>query len=176
MKILERLRKRAPRTEADAVTPGVETDPAADTLAIPGYDELGHKEIGDRLHRLTQVELAGVETYERAHRNRPEVLDKLRYMRSPEPLLGYDALDAHQIADALVGADAAIVRAVRDYERRFAQRPQVLDETARVLPSAPAGADEAQAQEERTARVREGFASRDETAGDLAERRTEPDH
>ena len=49
---------------------------------------------------FSQVELAAIETYERSHRNRPEVLDKLRYMRGSEPLPGYDALSPEQITDS----------------------------------------------------------------------------
>jgi hypothetical protein len=116
-----------------------------------------------------------VEAYERSHKNRPEVLDKLRYLRTTEPLPGYDALTPAQIAEELAGADAETVKAVRDYERRFGRRPQVLDEAARVLPTAKVSAGEALATEERGARVREGFAGREETAGDVARDRSEPE-
>jgi hypothetical protein len=57
-----------------------------------------------------------VEAYERSHKNRPEVLDKLRYLRTTEPLPGYDALTPAQIAEELAGADAETVKAVRDYD------------------------------------------------------------
>ena len=107
--------------------------PRSTRLPISGYDQLDDKEVGDRLSQLSQVELAAVETYERAHGNRPAVLEKLRYMRGSEPLPGYDALTTEQIAEALAGADAETVRAVRDYERKFQHRQSVLDEAARVL-------------------------------------------
>ena len=81
------------------------------------------------------MELAALETYERAHANRPVVLDKLRYMRGSEPLPGYDALTTEQIAEALADADTETV-AVRDYERKFGHRQSVLHEAARVLPTA----------------------------------------
>src|SRR5215211_179715 len=97
------------------------------------YDGLKEKEIAGELSRLSQVELATVEGYERAHEARPVVLDKLRYMRGSEPLPGYDALTTEQIAEALAGADAETVKAVRDYEKVH-RRQSVLDETARVLP------------------------------------------
>src|SRR5215211_7062020 len=95
------------------------------------YDGLKEKEIAGELSRLSQVELATVEGYERAHEARPVVLDKLRYMRGSEPLPGYDALTTEQIAEALAGADAETVKAVRDYEKVH-RRQSVLDETARV--------------------------------------------
>jgi hypothetical protein len=70
------------------------------------FRNLTDKEVVDRLRDLSQVELEAVESYERAHRSRPAVLDKLRYMRSSEPLEGYDALDPDAVAQALRGADA----------------------------------------------------------------------
>jgi hypothetical protein len=164
MKILDALRKR--RSHGDA--PGEEAGSAdAAELPIPGYDDLDDKEVGARLPELSQVELAAVETYERSHKDRPEVLDKLRYMHTSEPLPGYDSLSPEQISEALAGADAETVRAVRDYERKFGHRQQVMDEAARVLPTAKASAGEDRAHEERDARVREGFADRDKSARDL---------
>jgi hypothetical protein len=112
MKILQRLRNRSRR--GDAGDPGsAEASSEADQLPIPGYDQLDDKKVGAQLAQLSQVELAAVETYERPHKNRPEVLDKLRYMRTTEPLPGYDALSPEQIATALAGADAETVKAVR---------------------------------------------------------------
>jgi hypothetical protein len=96
------------------------------------------------------------------------VLDKLRYMRTSEPLPGYDALSPQQIAKALAGADAETVKVVRDYERKFGHRKQVMDEAARVLPTSQASAGEDRAQQEKDGRVRKGLAGRRETAGGLA--------
>ncbi len=173
MKILDALRKR--RSHADAPGAEASSPDEAELPFLPDYDKLDVKEVGARLPELSQVELARVETYERSHKNRPEVLDKLRYLRGSEPLPGYDALGTEQIAVALAGADAATVKAVRDYERRFGRRPQVLDEAARVLPAAQASPGEAQARDEQVARVREGFAGRDNTADGLASRRSASD-
>jgi hypothetical protein len=172
MKILDALRKR--RSHGGAPS-GEASSPDVEQLPIPGYDQLDHKKLSARLHELSRVELAAVETFERSHKNRPEVLDKLRYMRTSEPLPGYDALSPEQIAEALAGADAETVRAVRDYERKFGQRRQVMEEAARVLPTAKASAGEDRAREEHAALVREGFAGREETAGDLASGRPAPD-
>jgi hypothetical protein len=174
MKILQRLRNRSPRGDAGDPGSAEASSRDAERLAIPDYDQLDDKQVGARLHELSQVELAAVETYERSHRNRPEVLDKLRYMRTSEPLPGYDALSPEQIAAALAGADAETVKAVRDYERKFGHRKQVMDEAARVLPTSQASAGEDRAQEEKDARVREGLAGRRETAGDLAHGRSAP--
>lgn len=138
-------------------------------LPISGYDQLGDKEISDQLSELSQVELTTVETYERAHADRPVVLAKLRYMRGNEPLPDYDALTTEQIADALAGAEAETVRAVRDYERKFQHRQSVLSEAARVLPTSRASAGEKRALEQKTTLLREGYADRQRTAPDPPE-------
>ena len=135
-------------------------------VPIPGYDRLSGKEVGDRLSQLSQAELATVETYERAHGDRPAVLNRLRYMRDTEPLPGYDTLTPEQIAEALAGADAKAVKAVRDYERKFQHRRSVLDEAARVLPSSPANAGEERARAEKASLLREGYADRARSAPD----------
>jgi hypothetical protein len=109
---------------------------------------------------------AMAEAYERAHEARSVVLDKLRYMRGGEPLPGYDALTTEQIAEALAGADAGTVKAVRDYERKFQHRQSVLDETARVLPDSQASAAGERAHEEKATLLREGYADRERTAPD----------
>ena len=133
-------------------------------LPIPGYDRLGDKEISDQLSELSQVELAAVETYERAHADRPVVLAKLRYMRGNEPLPDYDALTTEQIATALAGAEAETVRAVRDYERKFQHRQSVLSEAARVLPSSRPSAGEERTRAAKATLLREGYADRQRTA------------
>ena len=164
MRILDALHKR----RSDPHAPGEEASPpdAADA-PFAGYDKLDDREVGARLDGLSQVELAAVDSYERAHRDRPEVLDKLRYMRTNEPLPGYDALSPEQIADALAGADAETVRAVRDYERKFGARVHVMDAVGRVLPTAKASAGEDRADAEKAERVRKGFAVRAKTVREL---------
>ena len=168
MKILEALRKRRSGGSArDTTVPAGSA--GEDRLPIAGYDQLGEKQVSEQLAQLSQVELAAVETYERAHGSRPVVLDKLRYMRGSEPLPGYDTLTTEQIAEALAGADAETVRAVRDYERKFAHRQSVLNEAARVLPTARASAREERAREDKAALLREGYADRERTAPDAPE-------
>jgi hypothetical protein len=165
MKILQALRNRRSR-DSGSGTQAASGSPDEHELPIPDFDRLGDKEIAGRLSQLSQVELAAVETYERAHQARPVVLDKLRYMRGSEPLPGYDALTPEQIAEALAGADAERVKAVRDYERKFQRRQSVLDETTRVLPTSKASAGETRAHEGKAALLREGYADREKTAPD----------
>jgi hypothetical protein len=171
MKILDRLRNRPPRRAGDADSAAAATA-HEHPLPIPGYDRLDDKQVTEQLSQLSQVELAAVETYERAHAGRPAVLDKLRYMRGSEPLPDYDTLSPEEIATALSGADAETVKAVRDYERKFAHRRQVMEEAARVLPTAPTSARAARAREEQAARVREGFAGRERAGRRLADSRS----
>jgi hypothetical protein len=64
--------------------------------------------------------------------NREPVLDKLRWMRGREPLPGYDALDVKQIVAGLEDADLGTLWKVRAYERKFANRPAVLEAVVRV--------------------------------------------
>jgi hypothetical protein len=45
-------------------------------------------------------------------------------------MAGYDALDPGEIVAALEGADLDTLRKVRGYERKFANRPQVLEAVA----------------------------------------------
>jgi hypothetical protein len=130
-------------------------------LPVPDYDGMDPKQIADSLHARSQVELAAIEDYERANDARPAVLDKLKYMRTSEPVDGYDAMSADEVVAALAQADAAGVRAIRDYERRFQHRRTVLDEAARVLPGARANAEETRAREAKAEAVRRAMRSVD---------------
>ena len=165
MKILDAIRNRRSGGSARDTPPAT----SSPDEPISGYDRLGEKQVGDQLSQLSQVELAAVETYERAHGSRPVVLEKLRYMRSSEPLPGYDALTPEQVGEALAGADAETVRAVRDYERKFQHRQSVLTEAARILPTSQASAREERAREDKAALLREGYADRERTAPDQPE-------
>lgn len=46
-------------------------------LPIEGYDDLAARQVVDRLAALVPAELAQIEAYERAHRNRSTVLGKI---------------------------------------------------------------------------------------------------
>ena len=123
--IRDRLSTRSSSTSATA---------AADEQGVPfaGYDQLDRREVLDQLSKHSQVELDAAEAYERAHKGRESVLDKLRYMRGSEPMPDYDSLSAKEIMAALDKADTATIKKVRGYERKFANRPDVLEEVARV--------------------------------------------
>jgi hypothetical protein len=106
--------------------------PLANSLAIDGYDRLAVRKIIVRLPQLSQEQLTAVESHEREHRQRAVVLEKLRYLRSDEPLPGYDAMSPDEISAALCDADLASLDRVRFYERRLRDRESVLVEIERL--------------------------------------------
>jgi hypothetical protein len=160
MKIVERLRDRSPHGEAG--DPGSAEASSADDQPLPiaRYDQLDGKEVTGRLSPLSQVELAAVEAYEQSHRDRPVVLNRLRWLRTSEPLPRYDSLDSDEIVGALADADAQTLKAVRSYERHHRDRREVSDEVARALPKSRASAGEDRAREEKTALVQAGIRAR----------------
>jgi hypothetical protein len=159
MKILERLRNRSPHGEPGGLG-SAEASPADEQrLPIARYDQLDGKQVFPQLSQLSQLELAAIETHERSHRERPVVLNRLRWLRGSEPLPGYDALDSDEIVRALADADAATVKAVRSYERHHRDRRDVRAEVARVMPTAQASAAQDRAREQKAALVQAGIRS-----------------
>jgi hypothetical protein len=134
MIILSALHDRLSGRDTSAQSTGdAQGNPAAGAgLPFAGYDRLGDRQVIDGLCDHSQIELEAVETYERSHKDRKPVLDKLRWMRGREPLPGYDALGVEEIVAALEEADLATITKVRGYERKFANRSQVLEEVVRV--------------------------------------------
>jgi hypothetical protein len=131
MKVLNALRDRFSR----GAGPAGEGDEAK--FPIARYDGLNAKRVTKKLPQQSQIELDAIETHERSHKDRPVVLQRLRYLQGPEPLQGYDALDdddisAADIAAALEGADVKTLDAVRDYERKHRRRTVVLEEVGRA--------------------------------------------
>ena len=141
MSILSAIRDRfatrepsaVPLSDARGEPVAAQGEPAVEARPpFAGYDRLDDREVIDGLSDHSQVELEAVESYERSHRDRRRVLDKLRYMRGREPLPGYDALSVEEIAAALEEADPATIKRVRGYERKFADRRDVLDAVVHV--------------------------------------------
>ena len=102
-------------------------------LPIPGYDRIKDKDLIAELSKHTQAELAAIETFERSHKKRLPVFNKLRYLRGNEPLPDYDALSVKEILAGLEGADMETLQRTRVYERKFQRRPDVLEEVATTL-------------------------------------------
>jgi hypothetical protein len=131
--IRDRFSGRHTSTRSKSADDDLQGDPRPQPRPpYPGYDQLKMRQLMDGLSAHSQIELEAAETYERSHKDREPVLTKLRYMRGPEPLPGYDALSVEEIVAALKDADLATIRRVRAYERKFGNRPDVLEEVARV--------------------------------------------
>jgi hypothetical protein len=129
MTIVEALRGRRPTEDESASSHETE---ASRSAPFEGYDRMESSELIQKLADHSQAELEAVEVYERAHKSREAVLHKLRYLRGPEPLPGYDALDVDEILEAISETDDRTVKKIRGYERKFAKRPKLLEEVARV--------------------------------------------
>jgi hypothetical protein len=134
MNILTGLNSRRARGTAAAEQPEGSDGTA---LPVPGYDGLKENRILAGLSRRPQTELADIDSYERGHQARPDILNKLRYLRGSEPLPGYDSLSPEEISTALDGADLDTITATREYERKFHRRQPVLDELARLRHQRP---------------------------------------
>jgi hypothetical protein len=134
MSFLKSIRSNTRTGDPDATSPdpGV-TDGNQDLT--DRYAKLNERDAIAELARLNQADLSVIARFERSHRDRPPVLDKLRYLRQPEPLPGYDALEPNAIPEALAGADAGTVKAVREYERKHQNRTSVNVAIARALKS-----------------------------------------
>ncbi len=105
---------------------------AASKEPFAGYDKLKTKDVVAALSSHSQVELAEVDSYERAHEDRLMVFNKLRWLRQDEPLPGYDAMSIDDVVAALGKADLSEIKRVRGYERKFQARRDVLDEVDRL--------------------------------------------
>lgn len=134
MSILTTVRDRYfPRASSDSQSSNAKQGAGGEaSVPFDGYDRLDSREVMDGLSKHSQIDLETIESYERAHKDRDPVLDKLRYMRGREPLDGYDALSAEQVVTALEEADMPTIKGVRSYERKFANRGTVMDEVVRV--------------------------------------------
>ena len=164
MRFSERVRIAALGRAAET-EPSTETATDAGGPPIAGYDGLDEKVLIAHFRDLTQTELAEVEAYERGHRSRRVVLNKLRYMRSPEPVAGYDALEPNDIVLLLETGDSASIRAIRDYEGKFRGRRQVLNAAAQALPNAALNGDEQHRRNEKAERTRTGIQDRRDLTG-----------
>jgi hypothetical protein len=95
-------------------------------LPVPGYGRLPVTDIVQRLRMLSQRDLTVVEGYERAHADRPMVLNAIEYLRGGEPWDDYDAMTPDQINGQLQAASPAVARQVVEYEQRHRRREAVI--------------------------------------------------
>ena len=99
---------------------------------IEGYDRMDGHKLMSRLHNYSQAQLLAIEDYERDHQNRIEIMQKLRFMRGAQPMEGYDDMSPGEVNSRLEEADMKTVKDVRAYEKKFANRADVLKVVARV--------------------------------------------
>jgi hypothetical protein len=132
MNILKALRNGGRAEDRGDDSPDVGHTDAGQQLT-DRFEGLNERQAVAQLVHFNQVELTAIEAFERTHRDRPAVINKLRYLRQPEPLAGYDALEPDAITEALSGADRTTVQAVREYERKLQGRAAVLNEITRAL-------------------------------------------
>ncbi len=105
-------------------------------LAIADYDSRTAEEIVGRLPGLSQIDLAKIDTYERAHQNRTTVLHRVDSLRGDEPWPGYDEMTATEAQAAVSDADDDRAKQVRDYERSHKNRSGVMKAAERELSNA----------------------------------------
>lgn len=131
MTMLNSLRQRFAGDDAQADV--AKAGRSAESQPLPGYDRVSDKHLIADLSNHSQAELGAIETYERSHKKRSHVFDKLRYLRGKEPLQDYDSLGVKEILARLEGADTETLRRTRVYERKFQRRPDVLESVASAL-------------------------------------------
>ena len=117
-------RRPAPKSSKSASTNAGRPGPAKWTSEA--YEPLTATEIIEKLPQLSQRELDEVETYEKAHRSRQRVLQKITSLRGQEPVTGYDELNVPAVHKQLAEGDAELAARVRDYERPRKSRDGVL--------------------------------------------------
>jgi len=123
----------ATRRAAKRAKPAAKAVTKAATAEAPiaGYDDLTADELVAKLPAQSQVTLAAVAAYEKAHANRTTVLERVAALTGSEPAPGYDQLTAEEVQKLLTSGDAGQAAAVRDYERRHKGRASVLEAAAR---------------------------------------------
>ena len=104
-----------------------------DDLAIAGYNDLTAEQITTRLSRLSQVDLAKIEGYERRHEDRKTIVARVETLRGDEPWPGYDELKATEVQSVLSEGDTDRIRRAREYERSHKDRAGVLKAADRHL-------------------------------------------
>lgn len=105
-------------------------------IPIARYDSLTAAEVLEKLSRLSQIDLAKVDAYERKNQNRSTVLERTRALRNDEPWPGYDELNASEINAVLGEGDDDRAKLVRGYERSHKNRAAVIQTTERETANA----------------------------------------
>lgn len=97
-----------------------------DDLPIAKYDTLTAEQVAGQLAGLSQIDLAKISSYERAHADRTTITDRLETLTGDEPWPGYDEQTVAEITKALGGSDDKATAKVREYERGHKDRAGVV--------------------------------------------------
>jgi flagellar motility protein MotE (MotC chaperone) len=104
-------------------------------LPIPRFSQLSIDDIKQQLRTLSQSDLTVIEGYERAHANRPGVLDTIEQLRGSEPWDDYDTMNPDKITTQLQNVPSSVARQVLEYERLHRRRQEVISAAeARTAP------------------------------------------
>lgn len=106
----------------------------AEDLPVSGYEQLSIADVTGQLRMLSQADLTVIEDYERAHTNRPEILDAIERLRGNEPWPVYDEMTTEQIRARLHSADPALARQVLEYEGGHRRRTAVITAAEARIP------------------------------------------
>ena len=102
-------------------------------LPVSSYDSLEAEDVEDRLEALTLTDLAQVYGYERAHRDRPTVVNAIEARIVDLPIPAYDSLEVAEILRRLDALDADELEVLRAYEGRTKNRPTVVSKIESLL-------------------------------------------
>lgn len=134
MPFLDGFRNRRRTNDATTDSPEAESQELTDR-----YDRLNEHDAVAGLRQFDQAELTAIEEFERSHRDRAGVLNKLRYLRQREPVDGYDALEPNAIEGALSGSGTETIKSAREYENKLKKRPTALKAIDRALRKSRSG-------------------------------------
>ena len=98
--------------------------PADPTIA--NYDAQTADEITQRLRKLSQADLAKLESYEKQGQQRSTVLEAVTALRGDVPWSGYDDMEVEEVNDQLKRRDGDAADRVLDYERRHKGRKTII--------------------------------------------------
>ena len=129
-----RKRRVTPRSSSSALESARVTIPEdPNDLPISSYDSLESSDVEDRLEALTQTDLAQVYGYERAHRDRPTVVNAIEARIVDLPIPAYDSLKVAEIVRRLDALDAEELEVLRAYEGRTKNRSTVVSQIESLL-------------------------------------------
>jgi ferritin-like metal-binding protein YciE len=112
--------------EAQAERQQKRSSSARDRLPIPRYRSLSTDAVLSELSELSASDLGKIDSHERANRNRPAILSRIRVLRGEEPWAGYDELTVAEVEAVLNEGDYQRAQDVLVYERAHKNRPEVI--------------------------------------------------